>query len=142
MAPAKVGDSDILKIWKRLNNIKTRVVQPKYSVGQYVRISKEKMRFAKGGEQNYSMEIFRVTKVIRRRPRPVYELQDLNNTPIDGQFYQEELVSVRISKRKEYKIDKILRKRTRHGIREVLVHWKDYPTAFDSWIPASSVRNI
>ena len=142
MAPAKVGDSDVLKIWRRMNNIKTRVVKPKYSVGQHVRISKEKMHFAKGAEQNYSTEIFRVTKVIKRRPRPVYELQDLNNTPIDGQFYQEELVPVRISKRKEYKIDKILRKRTRHGIREVLVHWKGYPTAFDSWIPASSVKNV
>jgi hypothetical protein len=141
MAPAKVGDSDILKIWRRMNNIKTRVVKPKYSVGQYVRISKEKMRFAKGSEQNYSTELFRVTKVIRRRPRPVYELQDLNNTPIEGQFYQE-LVAVRNSKRKEYKIDKILRNRTQHGITEVLVHWKGYPAAFDSWIPASSVRNI
>jgi hypothetical protein len=31
MAPAKVGDSDVLKIW-RMNNIKTRVVKPKYIV--------------------------------------------------------------------------------------------------------------
>jgi hypothetical protein len=98
MAPAKVIDLDILEIWRRMN-IRTRVVKPKYSVGQHVRISKEKMHFAKGAEQNYSTEIFRVTKVIRRRPRPVYELQDTNNTPIDGQFYQEELVPVRISKR-------------------------------------------
>jgi hypothetical protein len=75
------------------------------------------MRFAKGAEQNYSTEIFRVTKVVKRRSRPVYEFQDLNNTPIDGQFYQEELVPVRISKRKEYKIDKILRKSNRHCIR-------------------------
>jgi hypothetical protein len=56
------------------------------------------MRFAKGAEQNYSKEIFRVRKMIRMRPRPVYELQDLNNTPIDGQFYQDELVADRISK--------------------------------------------
>jgi hypothetical protein len=32
----------------------------------------------------------------------------LNKTHIDGQFYQEELVPVRISKRTVYKIDKIL----------------------------------
>jgi hypothetical protein len=140
MAPAKVIDLDILEIWRM--NIMTRVVKPKYSVGQHVRISKEKMRFAKGTEQDYSTEIFRVTKVIKRWPRPVYDLQDFNNTPIDGQYYQEELVPVRISKRKEYNIDKILPKRTRHGIREVLVHWKGYPTALDSWIPASSVKNV
>jgi len=56
----------------------------KFSVGQHVRISKEKMKFAKSDEQTFSTEIFRITKVIERRPRPVYELEDLNNTPIKG----------------------------------------------------------
>jgi hypothetical protein len=73
MVPAKVGESDVLEIWRRMNNIRTRVVMPKYSVGQDVRISKEKMRFAKGANQNYSKEIFRVTKVIKRRTRPLEE---------------------------------------------------------------------
>jgi hypothetical protein len=93
------------------------------------------MRFAKGAEQNYSTVIFRVTKVIKRRPWSVSELQDLKKTPIEGQFYHEELVPVRVSKRKEYKIDKCLRKRTSHGIGEVLVQWTIYPTAFNSLIP-------
>jgi len=44
---------------------------------QHVRISKEKMRFAKAAEQNFSTEIFRVAKVIDRRPRAVYEQEDL-----------------------------------------------------------------
>jgi hypothetical protein len=58
----------------------------------------EKMRYVKGAEQNYSTELFRITKLITRRPRPVFELHDLNGTPIDGQVYQEELSHVRISK--------------------------------------------
>jgi hypothetical protein len=91
MAPAKVGDSDVLKIWWRMNNIKTRVVKPKYNVGQHVRISKEKMHFAKGAEQNNSTEIFRVPKVIKSLPRPVYELQDLNDTPILASFIRRSL---------------------------------------------------
>jgi hypothetical protein len=56
------------------------------------------MVFAKGSEQNFSTEIFKIIKVIRRIPRPVYELEDLNTSPIDGQFYAEELTPVRISK--------------------------------------------
>ena len=54
--------------------------------------------FAKGGEHNFSTEIFRIAKVIEGRPRTVYELEDLNTTPIEGQFYQEELTPVRVSK--------------------------------------------
>jgi hypothetical protein len=77
-------------------------------VGQHVRISKENTTFAKGSEQNYSTEIFRVVKVIIRTPRPVYELEDLNGTPIDAQFYAEELTRVQLTKHTEYKIDKIL----------------------------------
>jgi len=54
-------------------------------------MSKEKIRFAKAAEQNFFTVIFRVSKIIDRRPRVVYELEDLNGTPIDGQFYREEL---------------------------------------------------
>jgi len=118
------------------------VAKVKFSVGQHVRISKEKMKFTKGGEQTFSTEIFRITKVIERRPRPVYELEDLNNTPIEGQFYAEELTPVHITEETTYKIDQILDKRVRRGIREYLVRWKVYSKDFDSWIPASSVKDI
>jgi len=85
-----------------------RVAKVKFSVGQHVRISNENLKFVKSGEQNFSTEVFRITKLIEGRPRPVYELLDLNKTPIEGQFYAEELISVRISKETNYKIDKIL----------------------------------
>jgi hypothetical protein len=78
-------------------------------VGQHVRINKEKMKFTKGGEQNYTTEIFRIIKVIRRTPRPIYELEDLSGKLIDGQFYGEKLTPARISKPTKFQIDKILR---------------------------------
>jgi hypothetical protein len=91
VAPTKVNALNILHIWKRIDgdNIKkVRVLKPKYKLGQHVRISREKMQFANTAEQHYSTEIFRISKVTRRQPRPVYELHDLNDTPIVGQFYQ------------------------------------------------------
>jgi len=100
------------------------------------------MKFAKGGEQNYTTEIFRIIKVIRRTPRPVYKLEDLNGKVIDGQFYGEELTPGRISKRTKFQIDKILRTRVRRGIREYLLRWKGYGPDFDSWINVTSVKNI
>ena len=120
MATSRLGDSDVLAIWKRINRRRIRVSEVEFSVGQHVRISKEKMKFAKDGEQIFYTEIFRITKVIQRRPRPVYDLEDLNKTPIEGQFYAEELTPLRISKQTTYKIDKILDKRVRRGIKEYL----------------------
>jgi hypothetical protein len=79
------------------------------------------MKFAKGGEQNYTTEVFGIIKVIRRIPRPVYELEDLNHKLIDGQFVNEELSPVRIMKHTTFKIHKILSTRVRRGIREYLV---------------------
>ena len=88
------------------------------------------------------LTIFIFVKIIHRSPRPVYELEDLNGTLIEGQFYGEELTPVRVTRRSVYKLDKILGKRYRNGILEYLVHWKGYRKDFDSWVPAASVKNI
>jgi hypothetical protein len=98
------------------------------------------MRFAKAAEHNFSSEIFRIVKVIHRRPRVLYELGDLNGTPIDCQFYSRELSPVRITIWTIYEIDKIMDKRVRRGIREVLVRWQGCGHDFDSWIPVASVK--
>ena len=100
------------------------------------------MKFAKGSGQNYTEEIFRIVKFIRRTPRHVYELDDLKDTLIEGQFYGEEHTPVHVTKRSVYKIDIILDKRHRYGILEYLLHWKGYRRCFDSWVLATSVKNI
>ena len=76
---------------------RVRYTTAKFRVGQHVLIIKVKMKFAKAAEHNFSTEIFRIVKVIHRRPQVVYELEDLNGTPIDSQFYSEELTPIRIT---------------------------------------------
>jgi len=120
MVPSRVIDADVLTIWRRMEDKRqcVRDATATFHIGQHVRISKGNMEFAKAAEQNFSTQIFRIVKAIHRSPRADYELEDLNGTPIYGQFYQEELTPVRITSRTTYKIDKILYKRVRHGIRE------------------------
>jgi transposase InsO family protein len=105
MAPAKVSDTDVLSIWNKMDE-KTRrlkrLAEIKFRVEQTVRISKAKLKFAKGVEQNYTTEIFKIRKIICRTPRPVYELEDLRGQRTDGQFYTEELTPVRITKQTTY----------------------------------------
>ena len=126
----------------RIRHRAIRSAAVRYSVGQHVRISKEKLKFAKGGEQNYTTEIFRISKVIRRVPRPVYELRDLLGKHIDGQFYAEELSPVTVTNATTYAIDKILRRRGRGDSLEYLVRWRGYGPEFDSWIKAASVQHV
>jgi len=40
--------------------LRIRAVRAKFRDGQHVRNSNEKMKFAKGGEQNFSTELFRI----------------------------------------------------------------------------------
>jgi len=92
MAPSRVTDADFLEIWRRMEvkGQRVRAQQPRFVSGSTCMSAKA----AKAKERNFSTEIFRIVKVIHRRPRVVYELDVLNGTPIVGQFYQDELSPV------------------------------------------------
>ena len=100
------------------------------------------MKFAKGYEQNFSTEIFRVVKVIPRMPQPVYEMSDLQNRPIEGLFYNYELVKFVVSPQTEFEIDKILLTRNRNGIKQLFVKWKGYDKTFNSWVNSSDIKKV
>ena len=88
MPPSKVRPSNIYSLWRKVNSLRAKIPQNvvKFKVGDLVRITKENVRFAKGYKQTFSTEIFRVVKFIQRVPRPVYELSDLQDRTIKGQF--------------------------------------------------------
>ena len=85
---------------------RVRTIRAKFRVGQHVRISKEIMKYTKGAERNFSWDIYRIKKIINKIVSPFHELEELNKTPIEGQFYQEELTPVRIFKHNTYKTGK------------------------------------
>jgi hypothetical protein len=94
MAPLKVTHSDILKIMRKMRGKQSyiRRAPAKFKVVQHVRISKEKPKFAKGGDKNYTTEIFQIHKFVSQTPRPVYELVDLLGKSIEGIFMQKNSV--------------------------------------------------
>lgn len=65
----------------------------KFKVGDTVTILKYKNTFTKCREANITAELFKVAKVICSDPN-VYELKDLEDEPIVGKIYEEELSSV------------------------------------------------
>lgn len=62
----------------------------KFSPGDFVRISKYKTIFEKSYTRQWTIEIFRVKKVLNTYP-VTYSLVDLNNEEIMGGFYNQEL---------------------------------------------------
>ena len=68
-------------------NEDSNVTKPKFKVGDHVRISKYKNIFAKGYTQNWSEEVFVVSKIKNTVPW-TYVINDLNG---EGSFYEKEV---------------------------------------------------
>ena len=60
---------------------------PKFKIGDHVRISKYKNIFAKGYAPNWSEEVFVINKINNTVPW-TYAISDLNGEEISGCFYE------------------------------------------------------
>ena len=70
-------------------NEDSNVSKPKFKVGDRDRISKYENTFAKGYTQNWSEEVFVISK-IKDTVTWTYVVSDLNGEPITGTFYKKE----------------------------------------------------
>ena len=90
---------------------------PRFKVGDHVRISKYKNIFAKGYAPDWSEEIF-VIKKVNTVPW-TYVINDLNGEEITGSFYENELQK---TNQEKFRIEKII---DRKGDK-LYVKWKGY----------------
>ena len=80
---------------------------PKFKVGDHVRISKYKNIFAKRYTPNWSKEVFVISKIKNAVPW-TYVINDFNGEEITGSFYEKELQK---TTQKEFRIEKVLKKK-------------------------------
>ena len=71
---------------------KLEIKKSKFKVGDKVRISKWKSIFSKGYMQNYTTELFTISKVLNTSP-VTYKIKDWNEEEIEGIFYEPEIVN-------------------------------------------------
>ena len=99
---------------------------PKFKVGDHVRVSKYKNIFAKGYVPNWSEEVFVVSKVKNTVPW-TYVINDLSGEEITGSFYETELQK---TCQEKFRIKKVVKRKGD----KLYVKWKGYDNPFNSWI--------
>ena len=88
-------------------NEKSNEKDPKFKVGDHIRISTFKNVFAKGYTPNWSEEMF-IVKKIKSTVLWTYVISDLNGEEILGSFYGKELQE---TGQKEFRIEKVIKRK-------------------------------
>ena len=144
-APERVTQINAQDIWHRLYGKdfvkRSAQVRFKFKVGDKVRISKKKGTFEKGYLPNWTEEVFSIAQRLRRIP-PVYRLKEYDGTLPEGTFYERELQRVQQSEADLFRIEKILHTRGKGKDEEYLVRWSGWPSKYDQWIRASSLKRL
>ena len=137
MTPVKASKKENeLTVWRNLypEHFVIHDINPKFSVGDKVRISKKKKTFEKGYTTRWTEEIFTIVEVKRTRP-PTYKIADLNGEEIQGSFYEPELQK---TNQEIFRIEKVIKR----GKKKSLVKWKGYSDNFNSWVDNKDIVNI
>ena len=121
MKPADIEDNAYIDFKKEVDD-----KDPKFKVGDHVRISKYKNIFAKGYTPNWSEEVFVIKKVKNTVPW-TYVINDLNDEEIIGTFYEKEQQK---TNQQEFRIEKVIKRKGN----KLYVKWKGYDGSFNSWI--------
>ena len=152
MSPAQAMETDNPTLWKIQYDLKlikknaakvSKGKKPyKFKLGDKVKLTFNRSTFDRAYDKKWTEEYFVITERIIKQGKQQYKVKDCENDPISGSFYPEELQKVEIGEDKTYKIEKILKRRTRRGKKEVLVRWEGWNSKFDSWILESEMNDV
>ena len=121
MEPVDVKGNTYIDFKKEVND-----KDPKFKVGDQVRISEYINSFTKGYTPNWSEEVFVVSNIKNTVPW-TYVINDLNGEEIIGTFYGKELQK---TNQQEFRTEKVIRRKGD----KLYVKWKGYDILFNSWI--------
>lgn len=123
---------------KQLEKIKKK--KPKYQIGSYVRIAKQKGKFSRSYDEQTMQEIFKIKSINTSKPIPLYNISNFDGSEdIVGGFYEFELIPVVTN---TYRIEKVIKKRKVGGKIQLFVKWKGFGNEHNSWIDGSNVERV
>ncbi len=113
--------------------------ETKLKPGDKVRIQYKHKPFDKGYYPNWTDEVFTIDKTDKGDQKIVFRIKDYDGNQMEQRFYPEELQKITENL---YRIQKVIKRRTRKGIKEVYVKWLNYPEKYNSWIPEKDLKDI
>jgi len=124
--------------------VRDKNVKNLLAIGDKVRLAGKKNPFNKAYKGLWTEELFSISKIHRRHPYFVYEVQEADGEPLDGVFYREELQKVKPPETADYwQVEKVIRKRKIKGSNETeyLVKWFGYADKYNTWVPESNMKS-
>ena len=106
----------------------------KFEIGERVKISALQRPFSREYDEKFSTETFTVTDRRMQEGIQSYNIKDEMNEPIIGWFYPQELLNVVVPNDKKYKIEKVLKRRTRKEKQELFVKFQGLQKKFNTWV--------
>lgn len=157
LAPNKVTKKNEADVWavlylKKSKTIKKpklnekiekqRTIKYRYKINDMVRLSHLKHVFRRGYNQQFTGEVFRIAKIFHIQGIPFYKVKDFNQEAIEGDFYENDLQKVDKNEESLWMIEKIIQKRKRKGVTELLVKFESWPEKFNQWIKESDIVDL
>jgi hypothetical protein len=119
-----------------------KISKAKFKVGDLVRITHIKAAFARDYNQKWTGEIFKIDKIVLATRIPMYKIADYDSEPVGGSFYGSEMSKADIDPDKPYKIEKVIKTRTKRGRKEYLVTYLYWPAKFSQCVSEEDMTPI
>ena len=136
MSPVEASNTkNLTKVNDQFDEIDHEYKPPEFLIGDKVRISRIKDKFEKGYENNWSYEVFTITDILPSHPI-TYKIKDYFNDPIEGSFYEQELLKTEVPE--YYEVEKVLKTRKVGKTKEHHVKF----VGWSAWIPDNQIYDL
>ena len=145
MRPIDVTVNNSKKVFQNIYKVRDTdqqekpLINPNIKAGDKVRIQYKHKPFDKGYYPNWTDEIFTIEKTDDGDQKVVFRIKDYSGNEVEQRFYPEELQKI---SENLYRIEKVIKRRTRKGIKEAYVKWLNYPESYNSWISEEEIQDI
>ena len=107
--------------------------------GDSVRLRYQLDVFDKGYLPRWSDVVYKIHSIDNSQLKTIFKLKDSENEVLGRHFYLEDIQKIHPVL---YRVERIIKKRTRKGISQCLVKWIGYPESSNSWVNQTDIVDI